>query len=467
MKDENMNRRIVLLPVLLFALLLGAPAARAFAPEDSIRVAPIAPGATVLTLDDALKIALSESETIKIADKEVERSGYARKGTYAALYPQIDIVGSYQRTLIKNDIRAMMGSDSPMAQSMPDTKIGNFNTFSASASASMPIINAALWKSLKISGQSVELAVEKARESRLNLISQVKQGYYAALLAKEALSVYLEVYENAKTSYIQTEKKYNVQKASELDMITARTSLASAVPDVYNAESTVILALWQLKAVIGMKLEEEIDVAGTLEDYAQNMEVALSELEGVGLERSSALRQISLQSDQLLETVRLKQLAYVPTISLTATFTYSAVANDPIQNLGWFPYSYAGISLAIPIFSGTKRLQDVRAARSQYQQMQLTAQSTEKQLRIRVRQELSSMETAARSFDASREALVSAEKAYEIAAKSYEVGRATILELGNAQLALTRSRLAVIQPVYTFISSKAELESILGLDQNE
>ena len=275
------------------------------------------------------------------------------------------------------------------------------------------------------------------------------------------------MYENAKNSYIQTEKKYNVQNASELDMITARTSLASAVPDVYNAESTVILALWQLKAVIGMKLEEEIDVAGTLEDYAQNMEVALSELEGVGLERSSALRQISLQSDQLLETVRLKQLAYVPTISLTATFTYSAVANDPIQNLGWFPYSYAGISLAIPIFSGTKRLQDVRAARSQYQQMQLTAQSTEKQLRIRVRQELSSMETAARSFDASREALVSAEKAYEIAAKSYEVGRATILELGNAQLALTRSRLAVIQPVYTFISSKAELESILGLDQNE
>ena len=42
-----------------------------------------------LTLDQALEIALSESNTIKIADKTVEKSGYAQKGSYSALYPNV------------------------------------------------------------------------------------------------------------------------------------------------------------------------------------------------------------------------------------------------------------------------------------------------------------------------------------------------------------------------------------------
>ena len=35
----------------------------------------------VITLDDALKIALSENVAVKVADKEIERSEYAKKGT--------------------------------------------------------------------------------------------------------------------------------------------------------------------------------------------------------------------------------------------------------------------------------------------------------------------------------------------------------------------------------------------------
>ena len=47
-----------------------------------------------LTLDQALEIALSENNTIKIADMTIEKSGYAQKGSYASLYPNINISGS-------------------------------------------------------------------------------------------------------------------------------------------------------------------------------------------------------------------------------------------------------------------------------------------------------------------------------------------------------------------------------------
>ena len=71
--------------------------------------------ATVITLDDALKIALSENASVRVADMEIERTGYARKGTYASLFPQIDLTGSFQRTIKKQvmymdmDMSSFMG----------------------------------------------------------------------------------------------------------------------------------------------------------------------------------------------------------------------------------------------------------------------------------------------------------------------------------------------------------------------
>ena len=45
----------------------------------------------VITLEQALEIALSENVSVKVADLEIKRTQYAKKGAYAALYPQIDL----------------------------------------------------------------------------------------------------------------------------------------------------------------------------------------------------------------------------------------------------------------------------------------------------------------------------------------------------------------------------------------
>ena len=117
-----------------------------------------------LTLDQALEIALSESNTIKIADMTVEKTGYAQKGSYASLYPNISASGTYQRTLKKQVMVMDMGGQ-PM-----EIKVGRDNNITTSATASMPLVNAQLWESLKLSGMDVELAVEQARSSKFGMV---------------------------------------------------------------------------------------------------------------------------------------------------------------------------------------------------------------------------------------------------------------------------------------------------------
>ena len=493
----------IYLPVLAALLLLPAAASAQFR-TDSLSTEN---DTLVLTLDDALRIALSENVSVKVADKEIERLKYAKKGTYAALFPQINATGSYQRT-IKKQVMYMGGSGdddeggggmSSMFSGImepimyyinqlyqgtgvpyvpyvaPETEtttssndgfeVGRWNTWSAGISASMPIVNAQLWESIKISGQQVELAVEKARESRLGMVSSVKNAYYSVLLAKEVFEVYKSVYENALENLTLIEKKYEVQKASELDLARAKTTFANAIPNVYNAETSVILGLWQLKAVIGMDLDKNIDVAGCLEDYADKMFYDIHQADSVSLEGNSTMRQLELQAEQLASAIRLNSFAFIPTLSASFSYSYNAMANDfKFKEYQWTPYSFVGISLSIPIFTGTKRIWDIKQAKIQASELDLQKQNTERQLRIAVKQSVQAMETAMRTYNAAKDALDSAEKAYDIAAKSYDVGRSTLTDLDNAQLALTQARLSVSQAIHSFITAKTGLEQTIGWD---
>ena len=471
-------------------------------------------GKVVLTLEDALKIALSENTSVKVADMEIERQKYARKGSYAALLPQVSASGMYSYALKKQKV--YFGSDKKdgeeggssgggmagmMASLMnpimyyinqlyagtgvpfvpyvdPDAgkesggssepmEMGRTHSVTFGLSAQMPVVNFQLWESLRLTGDQVELAVEQARESRLGTVASVKQAFYGILFAKEAYNVYNSVYENAVENFRLTEMRYNAAKASELDLTRAKSNVAAAIPNLYNAENSVELALWQLKAVMGVDLDRNIDIAGTLEEYAGQMFSDIAEGERASLDGNSQLRQLAQQAEMLSRQIRMQQYAYLPTLALT--FSYSYLTQSDIFNLSqwkWFPSSTVGLSLSIPIFSGGQRYHTIKQTRVQADELELQRENAERQLRIGIRQSLGTMDTAMRTYDASKEALASAEKAYDIAVKSYQLGKSTLTDLNNTELVLTQSRLAVSQAIYNFVIAKAGLEQTLGYDFN-
>ena len=418
----------------------------------------------VITLEQALQIALSENVSVKVADMEIQRTGFAKKGTYAALYPQIDLSASYQRTIKKQAMFMAMGE----GQEPMKIEVGMYNTINVASSVVMPIVNAQLWESLKISGMDVELAVEKARSSRLDMVTQVKNAYFATLFAKEAAEVYGQVYDNALKNLQETQKKYDAQKASEMELLRAKTTVENAVPNVYNAESSIVLALWQLKAVLGVDLDMNLDIDGKLSDYATQMFYDIHQHDNATLANNSTMKQLAIQAEQLASNIRIQKFAALPTLAGTFNFAYMSMANDvALKEFPWIPYSTAALSLNIPIFAGGKRHNQIRQAQNQYSQVQLQVENTERQLKIAIRQSLATMETNMKSYYAAQTALSSAQKGYDITEASYKVGRSTLIELNDAQLALTQAKLAESQAIYNFVVAKAQLEQTLGHDFTE
>ena len=412
---------------------------------------------TKLTLEQALEIALSENPTIKIADQEIEIKRYAKQGTYAKLYPQIDATATYQRVIEKQTMSMSLGGQTQTI------RVGSDNSFNGGVSAAMPVINAQLWSSLKVSALDVELAVEKARSSRQDMVEQVTKAYYSILLAKESLAVYKSVYNNAVENNKNVKMRYDVGSVSEYDLIRSNVSVQNAEPNVFEAENSVMLTLWQLKALLGLDLQMEIDVEGSLMDYKSAMDEAYS-LSQLDLTDNSTMKQFELQEQMLDKALKITKLANVPTLSINAAYLYTALGNDGKfgQKEAWNPYSYAGVQLNIPIFAGMSRRSATSKARLDLSNLQLQRENTERQLRVAMIQSLNSMQTSVKQFNSADATVTQAQRGYEISVKRYEIGKGTLVEIDNSQLALTQAELSRNSSIYNFLTSKIALDKILG-----
>lgn len=439
--------------VLVLGSVMTVFAAAAQAPQGEV---------VTLTLEQALEIALSENPTIKIADQEIEIKRYAKQGTYASLYPQIDATAQYQRVIEKQTMSMDFGGQT---QSI---KVGSDNSFNGGVTAAMPIVNAQLWTSLKISALDVELAVEKARSSRLDMVEQVATAYYSALMAKESLSLYKRVYDNAVENNKNVKKKYDVGSVSEYDLITSNVSVQNAIPNVFEAENSVTLTLWQLKALLGIDLQKNIDVAGSLMDYEAAMSYGY-DLAQLNLEDNSTMKQFDIQEQQLQKALKLTKMANVPTLSINAAYLYTALGNDGkfFVRDAWNPYSYAGVQLNIPIFAGNAKRAATRQARLNLSNIQLQRENTERQLRVAIVQYINNMDTSVKQFHSANATVEQAQRGYDISVKRYEIGSGTLVEVDNSQLALTQAELSRNQSVYNFLTSKVALDKVLGKFENK
>ena len=406
-----------------------------------------------INLDQALEIALTESNTIKIADMTVEKSGYAKKGSYASLYPNVNISSSYQRTLLKQVMVMDMGG-----QAM-EIKVGRDNSINASASASMPLVNAPLWESLKLSALDVELAVEQARSSKVSMISQVKQAFYGVLLAKESLAVMRQVYDNAQANYDKTLQRFNVGKASELEKLRAQVNVMNADPNVSSAENAVLLATWQLKAIIGMNLDTDIEVEGELNDYTQQLLTPYVSEDDIS--NNSSMIQLDIQNRMLESNIRMQKKQYLPTLAASINYNYGAMGDDELR---WFPSSNAALSLNIPVFDGFQKHYNIKQSKINKDILDVQREDTERQIRIAMKNYNDRIALCVKNYTAANSTVEIAQKSYEISEKMYEVGKATLVELNDAQLALQQAQLTQAQAIYEFMVAKAALDELIGIE---
>ena len=444
-------KKVTLMMMLLALVCVGTSPVVAQQQGIEPRTVAAQNGPLMLTLDQALSIALEENPTVRIADQTIEVKKYAKRGTYAALWPEISASATYQR-YVKKQMFHFQGNT---------IEVGTTNNASGGIQAAMPLVNFQLWKSLKLSAMDVELAVEQARSSRIDMVEQVSKTFYQVLMAKDAYNVYKRVYDNAVENHKIVEKKYNVGAVSEYDFIRSQVTVSNAEPNVLNAENSIVLALWQLKALLGMDLALDIDCAGSLADY----ESVMTEIYKANkdLTNNSTLRQLDIQERMLNQTLKVQRAANMPSLALTANYTYTALDETlKIQHYRWNPYSVVGLSLNVPIFAGGKRRADINQAKLNLNNLELQRENVERQLMTALMQYESNMQTNLKEYYASSQNISQAKRGYDIAVKRYEIGGGTLVDVDNSQLAYTQAELSRSTAIFNYLVNRVSIDKILG-----
>ncbi len=429
--------------LLALSLLAGIPLANA---QDTLR----------LDLNQAIEIALSENPTIKVADKEIKLKKESRKEAFAGLFPEVALAGSYSRAIKKQTMVMDFGGQSQEIQ------VGSDNTYSGGLTVSLPIYAPALYKSIKLTRTDVDLALEKARSSRLDMVNQVTKAFYQLLLSQDS-------YEVLKRSYAQSEENYNVVSAkfqqglvSEYDKISAEVQMRSLKPSVVSAANGVNLARLQLKVLLGMEPDIQIAINGRLKDY--EMEMFREQLGGdsIDLRQNSDLLQLDLNEKMLKQNLKIQRTNFLPTLAASFNYMYTSLNNDfRMAHYRWYPYSTLGLSLNIPLFKASN-FTKTKQTKIQLSQLVDNRVNVERQLNMQAQSYKDNMAASTEQVVSNKEAVFQAEKGRLIAEKRYEVGNGTILELNNSEVALTQAELVYNQSIYDYLVAKADLDKVLG-----
>ena len=435
--------KFLLKPVLALALLaMMATGAKA---QDTLRI----------SLKEAIQIALSENPTVKVADQEIQLKKEANREVIWGLLPEVSLVGSFNHTIEKQSF-AMMG------QVM---RVGTMNNASGGVTASLPVFVPALYQSMKLTKTDVQLALEKARSSRLDMVNQVTKAFYQLLLAQDSYEVLKKSYKQSEDNYNIVVAKFEQGKVSEYDKISADVQMRSLKPTVVSAGNGVNLAMLQLKVLMGMESSIPVAVVGNLKDYEMAMFTRQAQPQPENIVGgNTTLRQLDLNYDMLQRNLKMKYTNFMPTLALSFQYMYTSMSeNWRIFHYKWNPYATVGLSLSIPLFKGGNFSQ-VKQAKLQLKQMDLTRINTERQLKMQAQSYLNNMSASTEQVVSNKEAVLQAEKGRTIAEKRYEVGRGTILELNSSEVALTQAQLTYNQSIYDYLVAKADLDLVMGVE---
>ena len=437
-----MKKKITMIAVFsLFAAMLPA--------QDVLPAAPLR-----LTLDDAIDIALAENPTIKVAEQDVQLKEMAKQETTMGLLPEANLSGSYQRTIEK---QTMVMNDMRF-------KVGVNNMYTGGLSVSLPVFAPALYKSMNLTRTDVELAMETARASKQDLVCQVTKAFYQLMLAQDSYAVLQKSLAQSEENFRIVSAKYDEGKVSEYDKISAEVQMRNLKPSVISAGNAVELSKLQLKVLMGVTADVDIIVEGNLKDYEEQMYASMLTLDTLSLAQNSSLLQMDLNNRLLQNTLSIQQQNFMPNVALQFNYMYTCMAdNFDFGNYNWNPYSNVSLSVSIPLFKYSN-FSTVKKTRLQMNQLQLNRDYAERQLRMQMDTYLNNMAASAEQVSSNKEAIVQAQKGRDIAQTLYDVGRGTVLELNSAEVALTQSELTYSQSVFDWLTAKADLDKLLGVD---
>jgi outer membrane protein TolC len=414
---------------------------------------------TILSLDEAINLAIEKNADLKIAELELNKSEEKLREARSGLFPKIDINGQYQRNIFKPVI--FLPSGSPLGETL---EVGSDNSLTAAAQLSMPLFSWSLYKGIGLASDALAITQENYRSIKNKVVGDVKKAFLAVILTRETKNVMQQSLRNAEDNFENVKKLTNAGTLSDYDLLRAEVQVENLKPTVLQMENNYTLSLEALKVAIGLDANQNIDIVGDME-FTEPYQIPSKQ--DIIDELITNNPQIAILDNQVKlndQNISLEESVHFPTLAAFAAYQYQTQANDVIKVLDYkfIKTFYVGLQLQIPIFNGFKTTSRVSQAEIGLSQSLEQKRNFTEAVKTQALSILYRIEQAVKRIEGQNKTVSQAAEGYEIAKRRLANNIAIQLEVNDAELALRQAKLNRLQAIYDLKVAEADLETVLG-----
>ncbi len=484
-----------------------------------------------LSIEEAIELALRNSYLVRGAELSLQDANAQVKNAFGQVLPSVMLASSYQRNLktanpfagsSAGDFFSGLGSigwlafnEEARTDGDPSTTpitIDEFfrrqqqgfeeagividesdnpfavdNTFFNGISVTQTLFD---WRAILAvdAARAAKLAARAGVERQMQVtVHEVRKAFYQALLARENVTVIVGSIDRTAETLSETSKRVAQGVTSKYQRLSAEVELSNLETRLIQAENAAALALNNLKMAIGIPVETDILLDGSLDRFYANQgtfqTIALNDAVGAAIDNRPDLQQADLAVTLQEYQRRAENASYMPRISAFANFNYSGRVpdnrsgyntdpDDPFSytptSRGFFSDSYwnpdinVGLSVSWTLFDGFQRQARIQQQEIGIRRRELEYEQMFESVRSQVDATLKSVRAAARRIYAQEQNTERAELNYSFASTRLREGVSSSLEERQASELLDQSRIGYLQAVHDYLIALSDYYTSVG-----
>ena len=387
---------------------------------------------SVLTLEEAIDLAIENNPAIEISDATVDISRAVVKNAKSAYYPQIS-----SRLIVP-----FIGRESGF---FLDQLIYDFGRTSNSVKSTKAIL-----KSRKFDKESTED----------DIILSTIISYYTVLSESHiALAMEKKVVESEKRLE-QAEGFYKSGRVPQIDVTKAEVNLGNAKLEQIAANNNLEVAKVNLQTVMGLEdsfFNFELEDSSDLTIMSYQLEESIVQALGSRPE----LKSLEAQKIAMKAKLNASKKEFYPELFGRTAYRFEGKGAET-------PGFIAGVGVRFPIFEGFSRFAKVEDSKANIKRTNAELRSTKAGIVSQIKQLHLDLEFAKQNINVTKRTKESAEQSLNLARERYNLARASSVELAEAEALFAISNAQYMQAIYNYNINVARLERATGeIDESQ
>ncbi|WGQ08667.1 TolC family protein [Pedobacter gandavensis] len=408
-----------------------------------------------VTLPDLIAYALLNKPGVKqsLIDEEIGERDI--KSALSGWFPQINGTANYNNNLKQQTQQLTMNGVPTLLT------FGSRHTSAFTLQADQKFLDAGLIQASKAAKYYRQQYLQNTENTKINTVVSVSKAYFDVLTSIEQIKIINENNARLEKQLKDSKAQYDFGLVDKTDYQRAQISLSNSRADKKRAEELIKYKYAYLKELVGYSSEKEFSLNFDAVKMENQILIDTNQRETYENRVEYRLLQTQKQLQQL--NTSYNKWAFLPNISGFINYNWNYLNNN-FSNLydKNYPSSLFGLTLKLPIFQGTKRIQELRKSQLQEQRIDLDLINTKNQIKTQYEQAMATYKANLNDWKTAGANVEISRQVYQTIKLQYDEGIKAYLDLMTSETDLRTAQLNYLNSLYSLLSSRLDVEQALG-----